>query len=193
MFIFPPIWLLLFLLGGHLELALQVREELVQQVLPPPAEWRSSIGIGNYRAYAWLLRTWPTTLTFLQHAAVYATKKTHSAYWTETTLNTAPGSSLVRAASENLLFLANLEKEEDPSNRIDLWMCVCRFEIFKVNFNDSNPTYRVSHQLWDLGILPLQPSCYAHPARFPPAQAESGRLSNISVLGTWNLGLRADG
>ena len=44
----------------------------------------------------------------------------------------------------------------------------------------------------DLGFLPLLPSCYAHPARFPPAQAESGIQSNISTIGTQNLGLRAD-
>ena len=39
----------------------------------------------------------------------------------------------------------------------------------------------------DLCIQPLVPSCYTHPASFPPAQAESG---NISIIGTQNLGLR---
>ena len=36
----------------------------------------------------------------------------------------------------------------------------------------------------DLGFPPLLPSCYAHPARIPPAQAESGSRSNISEIFT---------
>ena len=45
----------------------------------------------------------------------------------------------------------------------------------------------------DLGIPGLLLICYDHPAKFPLAQAESGKRSNISVIGTQNLGLRADG
>ena len=45
----------------------------------------------------------------------------------------------------------------------------------------------------DLGVLPLLPRCYAHPARLLPARAESGRQNNIYAIGTQNLGLRADG
>ena len=42
----------------------------------------------------------------------------------------------------------------------------------------------------DLDISLLLPCCYV---TFPPAQAVSGRLSNISLISAQNLGLRADG
>ena len=41
-----------------------------------------------------------------------------------------------------------------------------------------------------LGVPPLLPSCYAHSARFLPAQAQLGRLRNIPDIGKLNLGLR---
>ena len=53
-------------------------------------------------------------------------------------------------------------------------------------------TVGLSFVAFDLGVLPLLPGCFAHSARFPPAQAESGRESNIAVISTQNIGLRAD-
>ena len=41
---------------------------------------------------------------------------------------------------------------------------------------------RLSFADGKLGVPPLLPSCYAHSARFPPAQAQLGRLSNIPEI-----------
>ena len=41
-----------------------------------------------------------------------------------------------------------------------------------------------------LGIPPLLPSCYANGAKFPPAQAGLGRLSNVPYIIKRNLGVR---
>ena len=52
------------------------------------------------------------------------------------------------------------------------------------------PPLRLSFIEEKLSILPLQPSCCAHSARFPPAQAGFGRLSNIPQNIEQNLALR---
>ena len=66
---------------------------------------------------------------------------------------------------------------------------------------DCSNIWNTAHHIWDyqtfvgekFGVLPLLLSCSAHSARFPPARAELGRLSNIPDISKLNLGLRRAG
>ena len=61
-----------------------------------------------------------------------------------------------------------------------------RFQIHQA-IQGWSSALRLSFVASDLGIPSLLPGYYAHPDRFPPAQAKLGRQGNISVIGTQNL------